>query len=223
MQHLARVFETLGLRTCLLSPAHLRWADGRAEICASFASGYPDFVVRFFPAEWLPNLASDKSWTPYFQDAQTPVSNPGSAIALQTKRFPMVWSDLEANLSTWRALLPETRGIGEGGSLHDERWVIKPVLGRVGEGVGIRGITPPTELHKILQEARRAPQQWIAQRRFSILPVMTETGEQFPCIGVFTVGGKASGFYGRISKSPIINQHARDVAVLVSEAPEGRA
>jgi len=222
MQHLARFFSKHGLRACLLSPSHLRWVDGRAEICANFASGWPDAIVRFFPAEWLPNLSTKKCWKPYFHGSKTPLSNPGVAIVLQTKRFPLVWEALRADLSTWRELLPKTVELSEIEATLDESWVLKPTLGRVGEGIGIRGITPPDNFQKIVQEAYRRPKGWVAQKRFAILPLSTDSGEKYPCVGVFTIGGKAAGFYGRIADGPIITQHAQDIAVLVKHAPEGR-
>ena len=220
MTYLEHSFSRHGMQTCLCSPSHLRWNGGRAEICADFASGRPDAIVRFFPAEWLPNLSTDKSWTPYFQYTETPLSNPGCAIVPQTKRFPLVWDYLRTELSTWRQLLPETRGFAESGPPLDDTWVLKPVLGRVGEGIGIRGVTPVAEFHRILQQAHRRPSEWIVQERFEILPLPTEGGPRYPCIGVFTIGGKAAGFYGRIYRSPVINQDAQDVAVLINDGPE---
>jgi len=219
MQHLARCFSRVGLRTCLLSPSHLRWKGGRAEICSTFTSGWPEAVVRFFPAEWLPNLSLENSWKPYFQQSQTPLSNPGSAIVIQTKRFPLVWDELRTDLSTWRRLLPETREPPEILASIDDSWVLKPALGRVGQGIGIRGITPPMQFQKIVRDARQNPETWIVQKRFDILPLMTASGEMYPCIGVFTIGGKAAGFYGRIAERPIITQHAQDVAVLIRSQP----
>src|SRR5208282_299646 len=215
-------FSALGLRTCLVSPAHLRWMDGRAEIHANFASGSPKAVVRFFPAEWLPNLAREDSWRAYFQKTRVPVSNPGSSILLQTKRFPLVWEELHTELSTWRKLLPGTVELSEIKIPPDDTWVLKPALGRVGERIGIRGVTPKPDLEKIIREAQRSPQQWVAQKRFEILPITTPAGEKFPCIGVFTVGGRAAGFYGRIADKPIITQDAQDVAVLIKTAAEGK-
>jgi len=222
MQFLARCFARHGMRTCLLSPSHLRWENGHAEIAASFASGRPDAIVRFFPADWLPNLSDERCWKPYFHSAKTPLSNPGSAIVLQTKRFPLIWKALRTDLSTWRKMLPETREAGELNGSLDDSWVLKPAFGRVGEGIGIRGVTPPDSFQKIVREASRRPQEWVAQRRFDILPLSTESGEKYPCIGVFTIGGKAAGFYGRIAESPIITQDAQDVAVLVNGTLEER-
>jgi len=105
----------------------------------------------------------------------------------------------------------------------DDSWVLKPAFGRVGEGIGIRGITPSGDFQKIAQEAHRHPQKWVAQKRFDILPLATESGEKFPCIGVFTIAGRAAGFYGRVSDNPIITQHAQDAAVLLQPAGKARA
>ncbi len=221
MAHLARSLTLYGLRTCLLSPSHLRWSGGRAEIRANFATGSPDAVLRFFPAEWLPNLAREDSWKAYFRTTSIPVSNPGSAIILQSKRFPLLWQDLRTELSTWRRLLPRTLELSEIKTPPDDSWVIKPALGRVGERIGIRGVTPACDLQRILQEARKNPQNWVAQKRFEILPITTSSGKKHPCIGVFTIGGKAAGFYGRIAGKPIITQAAQDVAVLIKTTAGG--
>jgi len=223
MRHLARCFSHQGLATCLLSPAHLRWKDCGPEICSAFASGRPDAIVRFFPAEWLPNLRDERCWKPYFQPTMTSLSNPGSAIVLQTKRLPVVWNELRTEVSAWRQLLPETLGAEEFTGALDDSWILKPALGRVGEGVGIRGVTSGNDMQKIEQEARRHPWDWVVQRRFEISPVLTEAGPKYPCIGVFTINGKAAGFYGRIADSPVINQNAQDVAVLISSRPRGEA
>jgi glutathionylspermidine synthase len=221
MHHLARYFQQLGLRVCLLSPAHLRWEDGRAQIHSAFASGWPDAIVRFFPAEWLPHLREERQWQPYFQSTKIIQSNRAIAIVLQTKRFPLIWSQLRTDLSTWRKMLPETREPSDLNGAVDDTWVLKPALGRVGEGVGIQGVTPNAELLKLAQEARRHPEEWIVQKRFEVLPMLTEAGPKYPCLGVFTIGGKAAGFYGRIADTQIINQNAQDVAVLVHTRQRG--
>jgi glutathionylspermidine synthase len=220
MHHLAQCFSRHRLRACLLSPAHLRWEKQSAEIHAAFASGRPDAIVRFFPAEWLPNLRDERCWRPYFQPTTTSLSNPGSAVLLQTKRFPLIWNELRTDLPTWRTMLPATRDAAELNGHADDSWVWKPALGRVGEGIGILGITPVHDLQKIIQEARRHPQDWVVQKRFEIAPVLTETGPKYPCLGAFVIHGKAAGIYGRISETAIINQNAQDVAVLIHAQQE---
>ena len=71
-------------------------------------------------------------------------------------------------------------------------WVLKPALGRVGDGVGIRGVTPDKEWGRIARAARWFPRWWIAQRRFEASPLDTGTELTYPCIGVYTIDGCAA-------------------------------
>jgi hypothetical protein len=77
------------------------------------------------------------------------LSNPATAILTQTKRFPLIWDDLTTPLTTWRALLPETRDPRHAPWCDSDDWVIKPALGRVGEGVGLREIVDSKEMRRI--------------------------------------------------------------------------
>lgn len=48
-------------------------------------------------------------------------------------------------------------------------------------------------------------------------------GEEYHlCIGVFTVDGKAAGFYGRMSQFARIDSRAKDVPVLVRAKGDDR-
>jgi glutathionylspermidine synthase len=222
MEHIGRSLKEYGVPTCLVSPAHIRWVDGAAEICSAFATGRPQILVRFFPAEWLPNLPKSNSWEPYFSGSKTVLSNPGSAIILQTKRFPLVWDDLRSDLSNWRKLLPKTREAMHIKSMLDDYSILKPALGRVGEGIGIPGISDKKQLAESFWAARSRPKEWVAQARFTAVPVATEKCAMYPCIGVFTIGGKAAGFYGRVAERPLIDQRAQDAAVLIVSHEGGR-
>jgi hypothetical protein len=108
----------------------------------------------------------------------------------------------------------DPRGLGRG---ELEQWVLKPAWGRVGDGVGIAGLTEEREYAKILREARRRPGGWAAQERFEAAPVETDGGPRYPCIGVYTVEGRAAGAYGRLSERPLIDPRAQEAAVLVRE------
>ena len=59
-----------------------------------------------------------------------------------------------------------------------------------------------------------SPGKWVAQRRFESLPVTTPVGPRHACIGVYTVNGRAAGAYARLSKTPVIDFAATDVALL---------
>jgi glutathionylspermidine synthase len=215
MQYLAQVFHRMGLRAIPISPGHLWWESGIARIDSSFARKSADFLVRFFPAEWLPGLPAG-AWEPWFCGGRTAMSNPGCAILIQSKRFPLTWDKLTTSLSSWRLLLPETRDPREVDTNSPE-WVLKPVLGRVGEDIGMAGITEEQHYKKVIKDVRRWPGDWIAQRRFETIAVETPDGPRYPCLGIFTVDGRAAGAYGRISSTPLIDQAAQDIAVLLSE------
>jgi len=165
MTYLSRRFAASGLRTSLVSPAHLRWDDGRARLETTWTSDAVDAVVRFFPAEWLPNLPSACGWSHFFHGGSTPVSNPASAILTQSKRFPLTWEALPTPMPTWRALLPETRDPRDVPRHERDEWVLKPALGRVGEDIVMSGVTEAKPLKRLSRDARWFPSRWAAQRR----------------------------------------------------------
>src|SRR5262249_52890490 len=164
-----------GLQTILASPTHLVWDTIGAKISSSFANSRLDAVVRFFPAEWLPTLRTTTQWIPFLGEGRTRASNPASALLVQSKRFPLVWDSMSTDLSTWRAMLPET--VCPSTVARDLRdWVVKPALGRVGEDIAIPDVTPDRKLQLIHKAAKRRPSQWVAQRRFRVLPVRGRNG-----------------------------------------------
>jgi len=214
MRFVGDELRTLGIEALPASPAQLRWTNGRARLGAA---GRPlDGIVRFFPAEWLDGLPQASGWSRLFAGGLTPVSNPPSALLVQTKRFPLVWSMLEVRLPTWRQLLPETREPADAPWRNSDDWVIKPALGRVGEGVGMRDLTAPSEWRKISRSVFWHPLSWVAQRRFSATAAEVDGTPVYPCIGVYTVDGRVAGAYGRASARPLIDSHAEDAAVLVA-------
>jgi len=214
MEYLAAILRARGLQAVPVSPSHVQWERGRARLVCPFAQGEPAVLLRFYPAEWLPSLGRATAWEKYFGDSITPQSNPGSALLVQSKRFPLVWDQLRTPLPTWRALLPETKGPGILGRGKGD-WVVKPALGRVGEDIGIEGLTPKKQMRAIRFSAAAFRSEWVEQRRFEAIPLATADGLRFPCLGVFTVDGKSAGMYGRLGAKPMIDQDAQDVAVLV--------
>ncbi len=218
MAYLARRLRQGGLRPVLLAPDHLRWRAGEARIETSWFSGRADFVFRFFPAEWLPNLGCATAWPSFFGDTATPLCNPATALLTQSKRWPLVSEELGLELRAWRELLPETRDPREVRGQPSE-WVFKPALGRVGDLVGIAGVTEPREWKKIRRGVRWWPGHWVAQRRFSPLSVVSDGQPWHVCFGVFTVNARAVGIYGRAAPQPLINHLARELAVLVEATP----
>ena len=214
MVYLARELAARGLEPVLAAPDHLRWPGGRAELHAFGVRRRLDAAVRFFPGEWLPALPRACGWRAFAYGGRTPISNPAAALLVQSKRFPLLWDRLATPLPTWRRLLPETRDPRDA-DLGDGGWVVKPALGRVGALVGVPGATPEREWRRLVRAARRHPRHWVAQRRFAATPLATADGAVFPCLGVFTVDGRAAGIYGRAARRPLVDHLARDVAVLV--------
>jgi glutathionylspermidine synthase len=217
MVFLGRQLEARGLRSCLASPADLTWRDGRAAVRTDGCLKEPAGVLRFFPAEWLPNLPRRCGWDHFFHSSRIPLSNPATALLTQSKRFPLVWSQLQTPLPTWRNLLPETVAPERRHAAVLDGWVFKPALGRVGENVAIQGVTGENQWKHIRRSIRWHSGDWVAQRCFQAIPLEGPRGPVFPQVGVFTVDGTAAGIYGRLARRPLIDCWSQDVAVLVSD------
>lgn len=216
MLFVARKLEAEGIRTHLASPDHLRWRGNAAFLSAAWWKGPLDLIVRFFPAEWMGTLPKPCDWPRLFAGGATPTSNPATAILPQSKRFPLVWGALRTPLPTWRALLPETRDARDAPWATSDEWVVKPALGRVGESIGIRGIVNAKEMRQISKSVRWTPGAWVAQKRFDLLPIEVAGVRLFPCLGVYTLGTRVIGAYGRLAPVPLIDSRAADAAVLAA-------
>jgi glutathionylspermidine synthase len=216
MLFIARKLEAEGIRTHLASPSHLRWNGPAASLSAAWWNGPLDLIVRFFPAEWLGALPKATGWPRLFAGGATPISNPATAILPQSKRFPLIWDALRTPLPMWRALLPETRETRDAPWSTSDEWVVKPALGRVGESIGIRGVVDAKEMRRISQSVRWTPGDWVAQRRFDLLPIEVAGVQLFPCLGVYTLDSRVIGAYGRLARVPLIDSRAADAAVLAA-------
>ena len=218
MIYLSQRLRERGADPLLLSPADLIWSNGAAAAIINDQVIAVDAILRFFPAEWLPQLPRKAGWQHFFCASATPQSNPASALVSQSKRFPLLWNNLATEIKAWRRWLPETRDPRHVAGKNHENWVFKPALGRVGEGIGLTGVTAAKEYEQIARAARWWPTDWVAQRRFDALPLSTPDGPVYAAIGVFTIDGDAAGIYGRLAPRPLIDHRARDVAVLVEKA-----
>ena len=216
MLFVARRLESLGIATHLASPSHLRWRHGRAHLETAWWNGPLDLVIRFFPAEWLGALPAACGWPLLFAGARTPLANPATAILTQSKRFPLVWDRLRTPLPAWRAYLPETRDPRHAPWRRSDEWIVKPALGRVGEGIGMADAISAADMRRITRQARWWPGAWIAQRRFRVVSIAIGGRELFPCLGVYTLDGHVVGAYGRLGGVPLIDARAADAAVLAA-------
>jgi glutathionylspermidine synthase len=216
IEFLSRRLAARGLRPVELAPDHLQWDGGCAGTDLPWHRGELGLIFRFFPAEWLPELPRRCGWQCFYAGGRTPVANPGSAVLTQSKRFPLVWDRLQTELPLWRRLLPETVDPRRAPAGAGEGWVLKPAFGRVGESIGMAGVTAPGELALIARTARRQPSEWAAQRRFEIVPVSREGRQLYPCLGVYTVDGRTAGAYARVSPRRVIDGHSMEAAVLIA-------
>jgi glutathionylspermidine synthase len=216
MEYIARELRAQNLSATVVSPGHIRFENDRARIESRFASGSVDALIRFFPAEWLPRLGRRSRWSGFFFNRFTGLSNPGTAVVLQSKRVPLLWDDMTTTVDTWRSCMPESRDPGAIPFDERDQWVFKPTLGRVGEGVAMSGVTKAGDFDRVFHLARKHPIDWIAQRRFSCVPIETPDGLRYPCLGVFTVDGQPAGCYGRVSVTPLTDADSQDVAVLTN-------
>lgn len=173
-----------------------------------------DAVVRFYQGEWMARLPKQMNWRHLFTNGRTPVCNPGTALLTESKRFPLVWDALRTGLPTWRRLLPETRDPREVAWAANPAWLLKAAFCNNGDEVAIRGALPPAQWRKAARSARWNRSGWVAQRCFQSIAVSTPMGPMHPCLGVYTIDGRAAGIYGRMTRGSVIDYTAIDVAVL---------
>lgn len=215
MQYLGDKLESLGYKAIYGAADHLRFSNKEAISILSNNEGKVDCIFRFTPLEWLKDI-KPKYWDGYF-DTITPSCNHPIAIFAQTKRFPLIWNELEKNginLSTWRQLLPDTIEVKD--AKGKEGYIFKPACGRVGESISIKEACQENEYKEILKDVKKHPKLYLAQKQFHSQPLKSkEKDEYHVCLGSYTVDGKHAGYYARISKTPRIDSNAADIPVLI--------
>ena len=213
--YMSRLLRARGCATRLAHPAQIIWRDGNASV----ASGIQPVaaMVRFFQAEWLAGLPSNCGWRNFFRGGETPVANPGVAVITESKRFPLTWRHLKTDLPTWRSLLPETRDPREAPWRSDDGWLLKTAMCNNGDTVSIRSRMSKTQWRRVGWDVLLRCNSWLAQRRFDTLPVETPMGAMYPCIGVYTLNGRACGGYARLARTEVVDYSAVDVALLVED------
>jgi glutathionylspermidine synthase len=220
--YLESLLRSRGCETYRAHPRQVRWKNGTAHLRCQSHSGPVDAVIRFFQGEWLTRLPARCGWTHFFRGGHTPVLHPGSALLIESKRFPLVWDRLETKLPTWKRLLPETRHPRQVRWRRDSNWLLKTSFCNTGDTVTIRTLVDRRSWFSAAFDVLLRPGDWIAQRRFEASPLPTPQRPMFPCLGVYTVNSRAAGIYGRISSRPVIDYSAIEVAVLIrKESSEG--
>ncbi len=215
MQFLGDELKQRGFQIIYAAADHLRFENKEAISILDGNTGKIDAIFRFTPLEWLIDI-KPKCWQGYF-DTSTLSCNHPIAIFAQTKRFPLIWEALEnkgIQFSTWRELLPETIEVKD--AKKREGFIYKPACGRVGEDITIKEACRDDEYEKIMKDVKKHPKNYVAQKRFNSRALISDEKESFHvCLGVYTVEGKAAGYYARISKTPRIDSTAADIPVLI--------
>jgi hypothetical protein len=217
-QFLAREVERRGVRTMLLLPRRLLWISNFARIRGPSVTCTPDLLVRRLSTDELVRSSQHAVWNPWFCGGKTLMSNSGAVVVTASKRFPVVWRELDTRLSAWHSCSPETRCPSElsGGSVTD--WVFKPTFGGAGARVAIAGITKQRTFKEIVDQARRHPARWVAQRRFESVALPTERGPGHVCLGIYTVDGVAAGVFTRIRGQALIDHHSLMIPLLIPQS-----
>jgi len=212
--HLADALRAHGIAGCPARPEQLNWRAGLAYLGHLGKARPVDAVFRFYQGEWMTRLP-DESWRSLFRGGLTPVCNPASALLVESKRLPLVWSELETAVPHWRQFLPRTCAAAQALFHPGRPWVLKQAYGNTGDAVISRGWSRRRDYALALTHSTLAPRQWTAQDAFSSLALETPLGAAHVCIGVYVIDGSAAGLYGRLSKHRLIDYQAIDTAVLI--------
>jgi glutathionylspermidine synthase len=217
--YLASCLKPLGWETHLTDPARITWIARRAHLRSATDLLPVDVIYRFYQGEWQPLLPRQVEWQCYFGNSVTPVINTGLSMISESKRLPLVWDRLSCPMTTWRRLLPETRAVQKVPWKSDESWLLKAAYSNGRETVSIREFLSARDWARVTWRVRTSPNSWVAQKRFVAVPLRTPERPLFPCIGVYTIDGVATGIYARLAVRPWIDYSAIDVAVLTERDP----
>ena len=217
MQYMGDRLKKEGYKIIYGAADHVNFKDKNAYCILNEEHEKIDLIFRFTPLEWLIQM-KPRRWDGYFSSNTISCNHP-IAIYAQSKRFPLVWDDLEKdniNLVTWKNLLPETLEVKKIGKRNG--FIYKPVYGRVGEKISIKEACKGEEYNKIIKDVKKHPKQYLAQRKFESFPLKGENDEEYHiCLGSYIIEGEHAGYYARISEYPRIDSYAADIPVLIEK------
>lgn len=209
-----------GRAALLASPAHLKMRKGQP----CFWDDVVQAVYRVYPVEWFSALSHRDAWKELIQ-AGVVLVNPFRTIITQSKNFfALLHRDSETFFSkddwTWlKGYLPYTKpfALRDTGTLlkEKERWVLKPVFGRMGYDVSIGPDCSVENWQKALDDAGRKPESFCLQEFFDVEPHDLGHERVYLCIGVFVVNGKFAGYFTRASLGRLTTYEAMDVATVI--------
>ncbi len=214
MQFLGDKLNKDGYSSIYCDASHIRFKNNKAYSILNNNEVDINCIIRFTPLEWLKDI-KQKHWSGYF-NTTTPSCNHPISIFAQTKRFPLIFDELEKNnilMTTWKKLLPETLEI-KNNTLEND-YIYKPVYGRVGEKIAIKEAISKEEYESILKDVKKHPKKYLMQKKFISHPLKIDNQEFHLCLGSYTVNNKHAGYYARISNTPRIDSNALDIPVLI--------
>jgi glutathionylspermidine synthase len=194
------------------SPGALDWSSGRCQLRSQRLD--ISAVVRFYQIEWLAQLGRHTCWR-YLLLSQNPlVVNPIVAAISESKRLPLAFKTVG---KTWDEFVPESRDPRFVDAGQWDSWVLKATYSNTGDRVHFCSEIRESARRSLIRTAQARPFAWVAQRRFETTSLQSGRGPLFPCIGVFVINGKATGAYGRLSKSRIIDGTAIEAPVFIAD------
>ena len=156
-----------------------------------------------------------------FRPTRTVVTNPGYSVLAESKRLPLLWERLSSPTRTLEKLFPKCLDPCDIDGAEED-WVFKAAFSNTGDEVVIPALLDNDARRRIRRQIRRHSEKWVAQRRFYALPVATNSGALlYPCLGVYTINGKAEGAYVRLSRGPVTDYRAIEAALLIADDLEG--
>jgi hypothetical protein len=96
--------------------------------------------------------------------------------------------------------------------------VLKAAFSNTGDAVYTRAEVDRKTWDRLCRAVKKYPEQWVVQRRFEPLSIDSDIGAVYPCLGVYTINGRAAGAYARVGQRQIIDYRAKDIALLIREA-----
>jgi glutathionylspermidine synthase len=205
-----------GLRVVLGSPFNIS-VDRRNRVMV--LGKQVDIIVRHYKTDWWGEREPIWSGQPDFPDSdpldeqllplleaharrRVTIINPFGAVVTQNKMsMAFMWEHrrlFSERSQAWiEELIPETRrfAIIDATQLKRQEWVLKSIYGCEGDSVICGPFVKLRDWRSAL--AAVIPRHWVLQRFFKV-----ERKEgMLPNYGVYVIGGRASGFYTRLSSA----------------------
>jgi glutathionylspermidine synthase len=210
-----RWLEARGCRVALGSPYNLG-IDGQGRV--TVLGEAVELIIRHYKTDWWSEreiIWANQSPYPDPDPLERELSllleaehsgalavvNPfGSVVPQNKKSMALMWEERDLFSEPARSwieeYLPETRRLAslDPDRLNREDWVLKSDYGCEGDSVVCGPFVRPSDWRLALATA--IPSHWVAQRFFEVAPV---SGGLLPNYGVYLIGGRAAGFYTRLS------------------------